>query len=432
MGNLQVSLYREGAVVRAGAIKRDDTDGPIFRYLDEYLDDNAAIPLSQSLPLSNDAYGEAQFRPYFEGLLAEGNAREALAAELHVRETDYLTILAQCGRDCIGDVIIDDESDSNPQVTSVENNYEEISDEQLFRLFRSLPDMSKENVGSRLSLAGAQSKIGLAHMPGSPMSQGWFKPQGLAASTHILKTGSIEKLVSLEFLCMRAAKKCGIKVPEVTLFDFGRPVLAVERFDRIATLNEEGLHVERIHQEDFAQAFGMTSASKYVELPNGSISSIAQWIRSRAAKPAEDLSQFAKVICFNYLIGNCDAHLKNISITYHVGKKGPALRLSPAYDLVSTSFFDRFSKELAMAVGDALDIRDVKPSSFDLLAVNIGITSSYLRSIIAPIIDNAEAAIREAGNESLGPSQEFLPYLADDLQEDIAPRLRVLEEFCNL
>jgi sortase A len=52
--------------------------------------------------------------------------------------------------------------------------------------------------------------------------------------------------------------------------------------------------------------------------------------------------------------------------------------------------------------------------------------------IVAPIVDNAEAAIREAGSESLGPSQEFLPYLADDLQEDIAPRLRVLEEFCNL
>ena len=112
--------------------------------------------------------------------------------------------------------------------------------------------------------------------------------------------------------------------------------------------------------------------------------------------------------------------------------KAPIRRLSPAYDLVSTSFFDRFSKELAMAVGGARDIRDVKPSSFNLLANSLGITSSYLRSIVAPIVDNAEAAIREAGSESLGPSQEFLPYLADDLQEDIVPRLRVLEEFCNL
>ena len=113
-------------------------------------------------------------------MLAEGNAREALAAELHVRETDYLAILAQCGRDCIGDVIIEDDSDSNPQITSAKNSYEEVSNEQLFRFFRSIPDMSRENVGSRLSLAGAQSKIGLAHMPGSPMKHfdyvpGWEK-----------------------------------------------------------------------------------------------------------------------------------------------------------------------------------------------------------------------------------------------------------------
>ena len=114
MSNLRVSLYREGTVVRVGTIERNNTDGSIFRYLNEYADDSAAIPLSQSLPLSTDAYSEDQFRPYFEGLLAEGNAREALAAELHVRETDYLAILAQCGRDCIGDVIIEDDSDSNP------------------------------------------------------------------------------------------------------------------------------------------------------------------------------------------------------------------------------------------------------------------------------------------------------------------------------
>ena len=121
-----------------------------------------------------------------------------------------------------------------------------------------------------------------------------------------------------------------------------------------------------------------------------------------------------------------------MTFKFHFAVKGSALRLSPAYDLASTSFFDRISKELAMAVGGALDIRDVKPSSFDLLATGLGTTSSYLRSIVAPVVDNAEAAIREAASESLGPSQEFLPYLADDLQEDIAPRLRVLEEFCNL
>ena len=51
---------------------------------------------------------------------------------------------------------------------------------------------------------------------------------------------------------MRTAKKCGVKVPEVTLLDFGKPVLAVERFDRVVTIDEEGLRVEQIYQEDFS------------------------------------------------------------------------------------------------------------------------------------------------------------------------------------
>lgn len=51
---------------------------------------------------------------------------------------------------------------------------------------------------------------------------------------------------------MRTAKKCGVKVPEVTLLDFGKPVLAVERFDRVVTIDAEGFRVEQIYQEDFS------------------------------------------------------------------------------------------------------------------------------------------------------------------------------------
>lgn len=429
MNSLQISLCEEKALVPVGTIETDRIGSPVFRYLSEYVDDSAAIPLSQSLPLSSNTYDEAQLRPYFEGLLAEGSAREALAAELHVRETNYLAILARCGHDCIGDVVIEDGNDRNSQTA---NEYEAVNDEQLIRYFKSLPDMTRENIGSRLSLAGAQSKIGLARMPGNgPMSRGWLKPHRLAASTHILKTCPIEKLIGLEFLCMKAAKECGIEVPEVALLDFGRPVLAVERFDRNVTVLQFELHVARLHQEDFAQAFGITSASKYAELQGGSIAAIARWIRARASKPAEGLSQFAKVVCFNYLIGNCDAHLKNFSIMYHNGRKRAVYSLSPAYGLVSTSFFDRFGKDMAMAIGDARDIRDVLPNDFALLAGNLDITANYLKSIAAPIVGTIGTAIHKAGDETLCPSQELIPYLANDLQEDIAPRLSILEEFCE-
>ena len=80
-------------------------------------------------------------------------------------------------------MVIEDGNDRNSQTP---NEYEAVNDEQLIRYFKSLPDMTRENIGSRLSLAGAQSKIGLARMPGNgPMSREWLKPHRLAASTHI-------------------------------------------------------------------------------------------------------------------------------------------------------------------------------------------------------------------------------------------------------
>lgn len=56
-------------------------------------------------------------------------------------------------------MVIEDGNDRNSQTP---NEYEAVNDEQLIRYFKSLPDMTRENIGSRLSLAGAQSKIGLA------------------------------------------------------------------------------------------------------------------------------------------------------------------------------------------------------------------------------------------------------------------------------
>ena len=428
MNSFHISLCREGELLPVGSIAETPDGVPFFSYLESYAESRGAIPLSHSLPLTSKPYGESQFKPYFEGLLAEGGAREALAAELGVRQDDYRAMLAACGRDCIGDVVI--ESTNDPRLNR-NNEYESIDAKRIAHFFQSLPSASKENIDARLSLAGAQSKIGLAHIPNEPMTRGWLKPHGLDASTHILKTSHIEKLVDLEFLCMKAAKECGIRVPSVTLLDFRKPVLAVERFDRCTRMDGNQIHVERIHQEDFAQAFGLVSASKYAELKGGSIATMAQWLRNHTTRPAESLSQFAKTICFNFVIGNCDAHFKNYSITYTREGNATLCQLAPAYDLISTELFDRFSKDMAMALGNARNINDVKPDAFVLLARDLGITKQFLKTLAMPIANNIDGAIRDAGNGLLGETLESTPYLADDLRDNIATRLDILKEFAE-
>lgn len=414
---------------RVGAIRHGgSSNGPSFSYDSSYLALPEAAPLSLSLPLRGESFSRAEFRPYFEGLLAESHARQALAAKLRFREEDWLGLLAACGRDCVGDVLI------APEDEAVGGNfgYEAVDPKQLKLMFQDLPAIAEQNAGMRLSLAGAQGKTGLAHDLQCLMRDGWLLPQGLAATTHILKASPLRDIPEIELLCMKAAQVCGIKAANVSLLNCGTPVLVVERFDRKVAQGEHSWRVERLHQEDLCQAFGVPSGSKYAELDGGSVRGIASLLREKSARPARDIAEFARLLAFNYAIGNCDAHLKNYSLAYGNGSGGRcSVSLAPAYDLVSTTYFPRYSRSMAMVFGGAESIDEVTPETFKRVAQDLGITAGALKRLAAPIAERLLPALAQAGEGELGDVLESTPYVADDLASDVKPRLEVLRAFCE-
>ncbi|MGI6032539.1 MAG: HipA domain-containing protein [Coriobacteriales bacterium] len=60
-------------------------------------------------------------------------------------------------------------------------------------------------------------------------------------------------------------------------------------------------------------------------------------------------------------MGDCDAHLKNFSLVRQDRAGKSALRLAPAYDLVCTTRFERFSRDMAIAIGGMRDIDAITP-----------------------------------------------------------------------
>lgn len=196
-----------------------------------------------------------------------------------------------------------------------------------------------------------------------------MRPEGGAASTHIIKVSDLSRIVDFEIVCMGAALKCGIRAADVRALEFGRQVVCVERFDRRVSVEEDVLSVERLHQEDIAQAFGYSSEAKYLELEGGTYAAIAHLLREKSSNPLEDITQLARIAVFDYLVGNCDNHLKNLSILY----EGETLRLAPAYDMVCTTFFERFSREMGKRLGSTRLIDDVCPDDFLILARELGI-----------------------------------------------------------
>ena len=71
---------------------RINLDPVTFSYDPGYLADPDARAVSCSLPLRNEAYSESTLVPYFDGLLPEGAARRAIAAQLGISQVQVSRI----------------------------------------------------------------------------------------------------------------------------------------------------------------------------------------------------------------------------------------------------------------------------------------------------------------------------------------------------
>lgn len=421
---MELSVYRDlaGETVLVGTLAQVERQ-TTFRYDSGYLVSSEAAPLSLSLPLRESPFDEKELTPYFRGLLPEGTALENLCRSMGIAESDYFGMLAACGLDCLGDIVI------NPDAYAAQRRYQPLETEDVLAMAGSPDRIVRSLEAARLSLAGTQNKCGLFHDPSAPMETGWFQPAGGAPSNAIVKfaRADLPDLMQVEHLCMASAARCGLRVARTWLLDPSNPVLCVERFDRLSESGEvvDGVRAPmRRHQEDLTQAFGLLPSAKYRELKPHSAQVIADFLRSRSASPAKDLRSFVELMVFNYLIGNCDNHLKNMAILYAPDWR--SFSLAPFYDLVSTTYFARFSREMGMAIGTQREIDQVTMADFGLLAKQVGVSASLAKGIARKISKAFPAALREEADALGKQGFAVAPYIADDMLEDVAPRLHIL------
>jgi serine/threonine-protein kinase HipA len=352
------------AEVVVGELARDG-DQITFSYSSAAVE--RELDICTSLPARREPYLETNLKPFFEGLLPEGSARDRIADELRLPTTDYFSLLRELGRDCAGALVI---TPLQKDSLEVPNDVEWLSEEQLDQVVEELPLRPlgvRPEQGIRLSLAGAQNKLVVVFRNGRI-----GLPRGSTPSTHILKpspplmrvrsrtTTTFPDLVANEAQCLRLAHELGLPVAEVEVIAAaGQPALLVKRYDRREALNR----IVRIHQEDFCQALGLPSDRKY-ERPSGpgqpagvGIRDIARVLRQRSVRVDEDIDNLLDLLALSWLVGNCDAHAKNFSLLYtDVG-----LRLAPAYDVVSTEVYrtQGHTLDLAMSIGGMFDSRGV-------------------------------------------------------------------------
>lgn len=203
---MQLAIYGEieGERYRVGSIETIPGYEEQFTYEEEFITHFPQAPLSVSLPTQIKAFPARQTRPYFRNLLPEGAALAAVAKTLEVKSSSYLKILHALGNECIGAVIV--EAD-DIEVDERKYGYESISREALSETFQQGAEgIARLQEEVKLSLAGAQSKMGL-YVDFSQKVPQYFLPQGSAPSSHIVKASNrhFEQLSENEYFCLQLA-----------------------------------------------------------------------------------------------------------------------------------------------------------------------------------------------------------------------------------
>jgi serine/threonine-protein kinase HipA len=352
-----------------------------FRYDESYRSQSAVLPLSRHLPLRDTVFDDSATRAFFANLLPEGDIRRQVARQLGVSAENIFALLEGIGGDCAGAVSILCSGDT----PGPSGRYRSISSESLARELATLsthPFFAGEE-GVRLSLAGAQNKLPLYMENGE-----FFVPKGNRASSHILKTAIIqlEDTVINEVFCMNLAQRIGLPVPVAQVVEIGgQQVYMVERYDRKRTAPGE---IERLHQEDFCQALGVIPEMKYEQEGGPGFKSCFRLVEECSDEPILDTLSLLKWALFNFLIGNADAHAKNLSFLY----AGGTIRLAPFYDLLSTAVYERLNNKFAMKMGGQKDPRYLMASHLARFAAEIGIEPRTVRAQLLELCRKVEEA----------------------------------------
>ena len=299
-----------------------------FQYASAWLDNPQRFALSPYIPLATEPLlDSASVRPvqwYFDNLLPEEGQRILLAEDARVAAADAFGLLTWYGAESAGSLTLLPPN-AEPQNTEPMRR---LPDDVLDARIRQVVKVPlTHDAIKRMSLAGAQHKLAVILKDGT-----LFEPVGITPSTHILKPDHPDEdyphSVINEWFVMRLAKRLRLDVPDVYRRYVPSPVYLINRFDRFPA--ENGW--KRRHVIDACQLLGLDRSFKYAQ---GSMEVLAA-LASACRSPATARIKLFEWLVFNVLIGNSDAHLKNLSfVVSHEG-----VELAPFYDLLSIASYD--------------------------------------------------------------------------------------------
>ncbi len=404
-----LDVYLEGAESPIGKLRSGQNQEMSFTYITSDL----PHPVSVSLPVREEPFGDVLTRGFFSNLLFENEMRDQVMQRHAISAGDIVGLLYHLGTDCPGSISCVPEGDGpvkrpgvlsenydpidgSPQIPNTLSDVEGplVVSGELARYMKSLRDNRRLPDGSKdpSPLAGVQGKIALTRLQDGRLA---LPKRGSGApTTHILKVPRASQMQSVrnEHIATQlmariqkheTARTCVIGEGELQ-------GLLVERFDR----RTEGENVYRIHQEDFCQALGYGHALKYERngKPGRAFTADAVGaLLNATSQPGRSRIAFFEVTLANMLLGNSDNHAKNHALLY----TGYRPVLAPAYDIDPVLLDNSVTHEMSFRIGRARMVDDVDKQDLDLFLKAIG-SKGLVRALEQRCTEIITAAIAEA------------------------------------
>ncbi|MEX3958623.1 HipA domain-containing protein [Trinickia sp. EG282A] len=402
MSNKQLVAWANGE--RMGVVE-DQDDIWSFAYDARWLISKNAFPLSPAFPLREEPFVDGSSnRPvqwFFDNLLPEEGMRSALAREARIARSDAWGLLSYYGRESAGALTLLAPDENEPP-----GGLRRLSFVDLEARIHAMPQRPlTADAPKRMSAAGAQPKL-LVTMLGEPPDCELFEPEGSEPSMQLLKPDSraagYPHSAINEFFCMRLARAVALPVPETYFVRVPTPCYIANRFDRATTTRQP---TRRLHVIDAAQLLNFSKDFKY---DGANAQRLREAIESTNTRANARLEIFRWAV-FNVLVGNGDAHLKNLS--FFVTPLG--YMLAPFYDIVSTVVYhtrtyqpergDQWPNcELTMPIGDATHFADMSRPNMLKFGDDLGLPARGAERLLDAMLESFRARVDETFNAVVG------------------------------
>jgi serine/threonine-protein kinase HipA len=364
-------VYRDKALV--GTLL---DESPIKFVYDATLRQNHQKAISPNIGTSQAEHSGQAVESYFENLLPEAGIRDLL--KLKYQTTTTFGLLSVIGGDTASDLTIlpEGEAPKPPQYQAI--SWHDVSD--LFSRQQGVIRNIQEEDGIRISLAGAQRKLSICiDKDGNPLL-----PLGSSPSTYIIKPdiqgveGVWASAINETFV-MKLAAKLALGVAEVSYQSIAKACV-IKRYDRLLDTNGQ---IKRLHQLDLCQIDGKPSTIKY-ESDGGPTLLRCRELLSQSGVNAADTKRFIQWVFFNLYVGNNDSHAKNLSIYYPPN----GVRLTPFYDLLSTSLYPGLSHKFAFNIGGESAPSNIHINQVIAMSKSLGFKPKYVLKIAEDVSNN--------------------------------------------